>query len=234
MAATWIAFDDIPSARLRIPTFTVPRNSQPYERLHSPDDNERVQSRHGLLTSDSAPPSATTVGFRDQNRKKLRFSLFNGAFWRQTWRDARSFPWKRIGRRCLSGPIPAALILGLLVPVIIMSWFPWLVISYEVGGCSPDGEFLFDMESSGYTPWTRSSAFAVNIKFGTFTFGTAKLIDVFWDVVCHAFPCTCLRSDNETGSWARWSSYTCFDSIQGLHQSPPAYHGGIARTLSHL
>lgn len=184
MATTWIAFDDIPSARLRVPNPPESRNSQPYYRLHSSDDKERAKSSHEPLTSDVASPLPTQGGVLAYDRNPLQFFLFRGAFWRQTWRDVRNFPWRRIGRRCLSGPLMAVLILGLMAPVTIMSWFPFAVVNYDGGGCSPDGDFLFDMDSSGWTPWTRSSAFAVNIKFGTFTFGTAKLIDVIWDVVC--------------------------------------------------
>lgn len=48
--------------------------------------------------------------------------------------------------------------------------------------CMADGSF--ELSSSVYTPWNRKDLFAINLNFGGFTFGIAKLIDICWDVVC--------------------------------------------------
>lgn len=55
--------------------------------------------------------------------------------------------------------------------------------------CGVDGRYNFqgsnfdDGGYSYYNPWATSETFSINIAFGKFHFGTAKLIDVIWDVV---------------------------------------------------
>lgn len=50
------------------------------------------------------------------------------------------------------------------------------------GVCKPDGTTPFTF-GSNYNPWTPDAVFAINLGFGSFKFGTAKLIDIIWDVV---------------------------------------------------
>jgi hypothetical protein len=47
--------------------------------------------------------------------------------------------------------------------------------------CRPDNKF--DISNQYYDVWRPSNPFEVTIKFGKLSFGTAKLIDVIWDVV---------------------------------------------------
>lgn len=46
----------------------------------------------------------------------------------------------------------------------------------------PDG--MYKLSYDDYTPSKRDAFFAINMGYGSYSFGIAKLIDVVWDVVC--------------------------------------------------
>ena len=102
----------------------------------------------------------------------------------QVLRDVQNSKFGWLGRQFFSHLLPLLSILLLLVLLILMSSMPGIFFTEEDGGCTPDGDFELSLDNLHYTPWTRSSFFAVNIKFGSYSFGIAKLIDVSWDVVC--------------------------------------------------
>ncbi|PVH93746.1 hypothetical protein DM02DRAFT_480520, partial [Periconia macrospinosa] len=47
--------------------------------------------------------------------------------------------------------------------------------------CAPDGNFTLNPVQ--YNFWSPTGIFQITLKFGNFSFGTAKLIDVIWDTV---------------------------------------------------
>lgn len=185
-----MALSDISNARSRLSTLPMSKASQPYECLQPFEDNERMQHGHEPSRSDGPSPLPTKLDPRGHDRTRPRTYWFKKAFWIQTWHDVRQLPWRRISHRCLLGVLPPFAFLGLLVLLILMSVLPNLFVAAEEGGCTPDGDFEVLIESDRwsraglYTPWTRASLFAVNIKFGRYSFAMAKLIDVAWDVVC--------------------------------------------------
>lgn len=88
------------------------------------------------------------------------------------------------------------LLIGQLILIVYMS-LPGFV-SANAGACTPAGNFqLLEraaiQDSSGqyqtlnhtprYNPWTTDTAFQIDMSHGSFSFSTAKLIDIMWDVV---------------------------------------------------
>jgi hypothetical protein len=70
----------------------------------------------------------------------------------------------------------------------LLSVVPYLFIAGAEGGCTPDGDYQLTYDDFYYTPWTRSSLWAINIKFGSYDFASVKMIDVAWAMAC------CLRT----------------------------------------
>ncbi|KAL9105657.1 MAG: hypothetical protein Q9227_009206 [Pyrenula ochraceoflavens] len=58
---------------------------------------------------------------------------------------------------------------------------PSLGKNYNLGGCSPAGEFM-PPYADDYNEWDKKGFFQITLGFGTFSFSHAKLIDVCWDV----------------------------------------------------
>ncbi|KAK5079774.1 hypothetical protein LTR70_007586 [Exophiala xenobiotica] len=57
---------------------------------------------------------------------------------------------------------------------------PGFLFANSVGVCKPDADFQLSFAT--YSPWKRDAIFAINMSFGSYSFGVAKLIDVSWDV----------------------------------------------------
>jgi len=108
-------------------------------------------------------------GHTDQNRYVQRETLQN-----TTWEGL-----KAVARRCFSHTLPIFTILGLIVLLAKMSHSGWIEANYSV--CQPDGTFSLSFDQ--YTPWKQDSFFAIDMSYGSYSYGTAKLIDVVWDVV---------------------------------------------------
>lgn len=98
--------------------------------------------------------------------------------WHDTIYDIKHAPWNRIGRRLCSHALPTFMLLVLVatfpVFVLIASYPPWIT-----GGCKPDGNF--SLRTNSYNPW--KGRLSIDLSFGKFSFRTAKLIDVLWDIV---------------------------------------------------
>lgn len=99
------------------------------------------------------------------------------SLWTKAWADIKSFPWGRFFvHLCL-----LLMMSFLIIVVFLMAWNPSLFTGGDDDFCKPDGSF--DLSFNEYDPWKRQGIFAINIKFGSYNFGEAKLIDVSWDVV---------------------------------------------------
>ena len=102
---------------------------------------------------------------------------------RETWatvvQDVKSVPCIWLLRRFVALLLPLLVISGLIVLLTFMSK-PGFI--YDRGSvCKPDG--TFELSFKDYSPWKREAIFAINMGYGSFSFGVAKLIDVLWDVV---------------------------------------------------
>ena len=73
------------------------------------------------------------------------------------------------------------MVLPLLPFVFLLSGVLVLQQASYGTACAPDGSF--NISGYGYSPWTPTSAFDINVAFGSLSFGQSKLIDVSWDVV---------------------------------------------------
>lgn len=92
--------------------------------------------------------------------------------------ENRSLAWKM--RRFFSHVSPMLVILG-LPALLLMMGLPGFLFANSGGVCKPDADF--QLSFSSYSPWKRDAIFAINMSFGSYSFGVAKLIDVSWDVV---------------------------------------------------
>lgn len=103
-------------------------------------------------------------------------------FWLDTWSDVKELPLVWLGRRFLSHILPFCVIACLLSLLVIMArqMGPFSLDYGDV--CGPDG--MFQLSNNDYEPWNRNATFTIDISFGSFSFGIAKLIDICWDVVC--------------------------------------------------
>jgi len=110
-----------------------------------------------------------------EERRQRKRGCYGLAF---EWFENRSPAWTM--RRFLSHVLPMLMILGLLTLLLIMS-LPGFLFANSGGVCKPDADFQLSFAS--YSPWKRDAIFAINLSFGSYSFGVAKLIDVSWDVV---------------------------------------------------
>jgi hypothetical protein len=75
--------------------------------------------------------------------------------------------------------------LGTLAGVAILLRYLVLITTVPIfapsGVCMPDGSFNAGLDP--YNMWSSSGFFQITLGFGELSFGTAKFIDVAWDVV---------------------------------------------------
>ncbi len=100
--------------------------------------------------------------------------------WDTVWEDLHAVPWPWVARRFCSHILPIIVIICLIFLLVVMS-LPDFISSDYGSICKPDGKF--DLSYDDYTPWKRDAIFAINMSYGSYSFGVAKLIDVSWDVV---------------------------------------------------
>ncbi|KAF7507352.1 hypothetical protein GJ744_010669 [Endocarpon pusillum] len=169
--------EDSPKTRLRSLALPTTRFGQAYKSV-APDEIELVSNREAPSDRDRRRHAAK--GNRKGFKVASRPACLQKLFWKETWSDVKSVPWGWLGRRFLSHLLPLLVITGLLILLIFMSLSPAKFTSYTGDFCKPDGTFSLSFEDS--TPWKRDAIFALNLNFGKYTFGEAKLIDVCWDV----------------------------------------------------
>lgn len=102
------------------------------------------------------------------------------SFWRRTFEEIKNAPWRWIFRRFFSHILPLLIICGLSVFLAKLSDKYFFAIRDDPV-CQLNGSF--SITNGGYSPWTRDAVFAINIRFGTYSFSTAKFIDIVWDIV---------------------------------------------------
>ncbi|KAF5593181.1 hypothetical protein FPCIR_5387 [Fusarium pseudocircinatum] len=136
------------------------------------DSSRKVPSRLGIfgykLSNDSPVNKAFKEAFDDLKRIGKRR------------KDGRPLDWSFI-RRVLSASCWNLSVLGLLIYLCLVP----LGVSDDENRCQPDGEFRFDGEDQlgGFDWWAPRGFFQITLGWGRFSFGTAKLIDVIWDLV---------------------------------------------------
>lgn len=126
------------------------------------------------------------VGAGDRSSRGPRKGAhFGGKFFKvgsRSWTSHKSEKsWVLLRRRLVSRVLLGFLTTGFLALLIFMSLLPREFTADHGTVCKPDGNFSLSFDS--YTPWKRDGIFAINMRFGNFSFGQAKLIDVSWDIV---------------------------------------------------
>jgi hypothetical protein len=194
-----VAADNISKARLRLSAVPGLHVSPHYERVQPFEHNDPIQ--HCQKPSEDGDLSPLSTGLEAQGRRRTRPNTYwlGNALWRQVWHDVRLFPWRKIGRQSMIGLVPPLVFLGILALLVLMSVSPGLFIAADQKGCSPNGNFGVRIpvplqggsvtysgayRTKTYSPWTRASIYSIDVKFGRYSFATAKLIDVAWDTVC--------------------------------------------------
>lgn len=160
--------------------------------------------------------------WRIKDRTSHNYRVNKKHLWNITWEEVKLVPWKWMIYRFCSHILPIITIIGLIVLLSIMS-LPGFLESYAV--CKPDG--TFSLSYDGYTPWKRDAIFAIDMGFGSFSFGVAKLIDVSWDLVSLLVLLTArykiLRMT--LGSWKRSAGTALHLCVQNFHKSSVPYYG---------
>lgn len=118
--------------------------------------------------------------------KRKAYLIRPKPFLKAVFDDVRRAPWLWLAKRWLPHLLPIGTFLGLIVLLAIMS-LPGFVQDVYDNVCKPDGSFELSFDI--YTPWKRNAIFAINMGYGSYSFGVAKLIDVVWDIVSIKFEC---------------------------------------------
>ncbi|KAF5545559.1 hypothetical protein FPHYL_10702 [Fusarium phyllophilum] len=154
------------------PTNSLLLNCDTEQELPEEPSSQEVSSRRGIFgykpTSDSSVIKAFKDAFYDLKRigKKRK--------------DSRPLDWSFI-RLVIWASCWNLSVLGLLIYLCLVP----LGFSDEENRCQPDGEFRFDGEDQlgGFDWWAPRGFFQITLGWGRLSFGTAKLIDVIWDLV---------------------------------------------------
>lgn len=110
-----------------------------------------------------------------------KISRKNRDFWRRTLEDIKNTPLRWILCCFFSHILP---LLGICVLSILLATVSNEDLIFNTGPysiCQLNGTFSLTYEQ--YNPWSREQMFAINIQFGNYGFSSAKLIDIFWDIV---------------------------------------------------
>lgn len=178
MADIHVDDEDLPNTRLQPSAFSVTRSAQAYESVAA--DEIELTSNHEA-TSDRTCCQHGENRIRKGSEVLYRPAWLRKLFWKDTWSDLKSLPWGWLGRRFISHILPLLVIMGMLILLVLMSLFQKVFTGDTSEFCKPDGTFLLSFDK--YTPWKQDAIFAINLKFGKYTFGEAKLIDICWDLV---------------------------------------------------
>ena len=101
--------------------------------------------------------------------------------WDDLWQDLRRTRWLRgFGWFCLMAYFILLILTICSLPVLVEYDGEDRLRSEGANTCRPDSVFSI---TKSYSVWTASNPFEITYGFGKFGFGTAKLIDVIWDVV---------------------------------------------------
>jgi hypothetical protein len=147
-----------PSQEPFISAFEVDREGGPG--CLSPTNSERRKARK---STDASPQST--------------FSSYKRAF-QQAWQAPKAKEWRK------DAPVLLVIIWisSLLTLIIFLALIPRGVLGInEQDPCQPDGEF--SLVANSFDWWAYGSFFEITMRIGRFSFTTAKVIDVTWDLV---------------------------------------------------
>lgn len=142
-------------------------------------ESQTLSDKNGTHTT--ATESACQGEFDSgPNQRRFRLAHFRTGL-NATIQDLetlRTVEWRTLlGRVVLHFP-PIAALLGLFAGLLRVSFGRALTPS---SACLPDGSF--DPAYTSYNPWAAGGIFQITVGYGRFPFSTAKLIDIFWDMV---------------------------------------------------
>ena len=114
--------------------------------------------------------------------------------------------------------------------VILFIALSQLFIVDTLSACVADGSFSLDPPS--YSLWASSGFFQITLAFGTFSFTSAKVVDVVWDVVSAshdlAFAQCCMLVLTITDRWPPWTSSSCAYQLAGVLPLRYDFHGAYS------
>lgn len=170
---------DPPTVRLRPIASSIIGPTPSYSSVA--EDDIELTSYDGTSVGKRNHPG-TSTWIRTPNELLSGCSWTHRYFWVDTWQDVKNFSWGWLGRRFVSHFLPFTIITLLIFLFSVMTTSPGAFTQDDGGVCKPDG--TFELSFDDYSPWKRDAIFAININFGSMSFGAAKLVDVCWDVVC--------------------------------------------------
>ncbi|KAF5632942.1 hypothetical protein F25303_9330 [Fusarium sp. NRRL 25303] len=134
---------------------------------------QEASSRRGIFGHKLSNDSSVIRAFKDAFYDLTRIGKKS--------KDSRPLDWCFI-RRVLWASCWNLSVLGLLVYLCLV---PLMDSSDEEDRCQPDGEFRFDGidQLGGFDWWAPRGFFQITLGWGRLSFGTAKFVDVIWDLV---------------------------------------------------
>lgn len=174
-----IGVKDPPSVRLRPIASSLTGSAQSYSSVAV--DEIELASDYGTST-DQRHTSTRSRREYAPNVLIAEASWIHRDFWIDSWNDVKTFPSAWLARRFLSHFLPLVVIVLVGYLVGSMSMQSGVLIVDYGNACSPDGQF--ELSFNDYNPWNRNATFSIDVNFGSFSFGVAKLLDICWDVVC--------------------------------------------------
>ncbi|KAF4996555.1 hypothetical protein FGRMN_4439 [Fusarium graminum] len=184
--------------------YTVSEVSDPLDDWYFYPDTSEVELE--LLASAPTPDNASWDN-DDEYSPPSMFQSSTNAF-QNAWKDLLAFQpfcrpptseskrieWRRVGCHILI----VGWNLTLLALVIYLALSPTAYFGQRIP-CQPNGEFHFGDKDwfYGFNYWKASSFFEITLGWGRFSFATAKMIDVAWDLVVG-------RGFQVIMAWASW------------------------------
>ncbi|KAF5718972.1 hypothetical protein FGLOB1_1386 [Fusarium globosum] len=136
------------------------------------------------LPEQTWPRDGKIYGYKASNKSSV-IKAFKDAFYDlkrigKKRKDSPPLDWRFI-RRVVLAICWNLSVLGLLIYLCLVP----LGVGDEDNPCQPDGEFRFDAvdQLGTFDWWAPRGFFQITLGWGRFSFGTAKLIDVIWDLV---------------------------------------------------
>ncbi|SCN93328.1 uncharacterized protein FFM5_05642 [Fusarium fujikuroi] len=133
---------------------------------------QEVSSRRGIFGYKLSNDSSVIRAFKDAFYDLMRIG--------KKRKDSPPRDWSFV-RRVLLAICWNLSVLGLLTYLCLVP----LGVGDEENPCQPDGEFRFDTadQLGAFDWWAPRGFFQITLGWGRFSFGTAKLIDVVWDLL---------------------------------------------------
>lgn len=201
------------------PTNPLLPNCDAEQELPERSSLQEASSRRGIFGYKLSNDSSVIRAFKDAFYDLTRIGKKS--------KDSRPLDWCFI-RRVLWASCWNLSVLGLLVYLCLV---PLMDFSDEEDRCQPDGEFRFDgiNQLGGFDWWAPRGFFQITLGWGRLSFGSAKFVDVTWDLVSAQVE-ICYQATKVTGCWSRGPNshgFCIMGSVCPISPTLSRYEAGV-------